>query len=51
MYSKIKWFNFYENQNISQAWKKILKLAKNPNYLTLRLAAKKASFLYVGRYG
>ena len=39
MYSKIKWFNFGEYQSFSQAWKKILKIAKNPNYLTLRVAA------------
>ena len=39
MYSKIKWFNFCENLNISQAWNKILKIAEYPIYLTLRLAA------------
>ena len=39
MYIIIKWINFGEYQSISQAWKKILKIAKNPNYLTLRLAA------------
>ena len=39
MYSKIKWSNFGENLSIIQAWEKILKIAKNPYYLTLRLAA------------
>ena len=39
MYSKIRWFNFGENRSIIQAWKKILKIAKNPYYVTLRLAA------------
>ena len=39
MYSKIKWFDFCENQNISQALKKIVKIAENPNYLTLWWAA------------